>query len=44
MRVKTVDIFDPQCGKWTTGPSMAARRSTLGVAELNHKIYAVSHI
>jgi kelch-like protein 2/3 len=42
LRVKTVDIFDPQTGKWTSGPPMNARRSTLGVAVLNNKIYAVS--
>lgn len=41
LRVKTVDIFDPASGKWLSGPSMNARRSTLGVAVLDNKIFAV---
>ena len=41
LRVKTVDIFDPQTGKWSSAPPMNARRSTLGVAVLSGRIYAV---
>lgn len=41
LRVRTCDIFTPQTGKWSSGPPMNARRSTLGVAVLDDKIYAV---
>lgn len=39
--MKTVDIFDPANGKWLSGPPMNARRSTLGVAVLDNKIFSV---
>ena len=26
LRVKTVDVFDPQTGKWSSAPPMNARR------------------
>ena len=41
LRVRTVEVYDPQKDAWTTCPSMEARRSTLGVAVLNGCIYAV---
>ena len=41
LRVKTVDEYDPNLDTWTSIASMEARRSTLGVAVLNHRIYAV---
>ena len=39
--MKTVDEYDPTHDTWTSIASMEARRSTLGVAVLNHRIYAV---
>lgn len=39
--MRTVDVYDASLDQWTTGASMEARRSTLGVAVLNDCIYAV---
>ena len=39
--MKTVDEYDPTRDTWTSIASMEARRSTLGVAVLNNRIYAV---
>lgn len=44
LRVKTVEVYDTQSDSWSTGPPMSARRSTLGVAVLGNKIYAVISI
>ena len=41
LRVKTVDEYDPNRDTWTPIANMEARRSTLGVAVLNNRIYAV---
>nr|CAI5861458.1 unnamed protein product [Callosobruchus analis] len=41
LRVKTVDVYDPALDTWSSCDSMEARRSTLGVAVLEGKIYAV---
>jgi hypothetical protein len=41
MRVRTVDVYDTVRDQWMNGPSMDARRSTLGVATLGGRIYAV---
>lgn len=41
LRVRTVDVYDPQLDTWTTSGNMQARRSTLGVAVVNNCIYAV---
>lgn len=41
LRVRTVDVYDPEQDKWSTVAPMEARRSTLGVAVLNGSIYAV---
>ena len=37
----TVDEYDPVRDVWISAPNMEARRSTLGVAMLNDRIYAV---
>ena len=36
-----MDKYDPLTDCWTPGPSMEARRSTLGAAVLRDKLYAV---
>ena len=36
-----MDEYDPNLDTWTSIASMEARRSTLGVAVLNNRIYAV---
>jgi len=41
LRVKTVEAFDPKNGQWSSAAPMNARRSTLGVAIINQRIYAV---
>ena len=41
LRVRTVDVYDPIRNMWSSVASMEARRSTLGVAVLNNRIYAV---
>uniref|UniRef100_H2Y7B3 BTB domain-containing protein n=1 Tax=Ciona savignyi TaxID=51511 RepID=H2Y7B3_CIOSA len=41
LRVRTVDKYDPMTDCWTAGPSMEARRSTLGAAVLQNMLYAV---
>ena len=40
-KVRTVDEYDPVRDVWISAPNMEARRSTLGVAMLNDRIYAV---
>jgi len=40
-RVRTVDSYDPQTGRWAACPAMDARRSTLGLGVLDRKIVAV---
>ena len=37
----SVDIYDPIKSEWSLGPQMEARRSTLGAAVLNGRLYAV---
>ena len=39
--MRTVDKYDPLTDCWTTGPSMDARRSTLGAAVLHDMLFAV---
>ena len=39
--MRTVDEYDPVRDVWISAPNMEARRSTLGVATLNDRIYAV---
>lgn len=42
LRVRTVDLYEPNLDQWFPAPDMETRRSTLGVAVLNNYIYAVS--
>ena len=42
LRVRTVDLYEPNLDQWFPAPDMETRRSTLGVAVLNNLIYAVS--
>ena len=39
--MRTVEVYDPAKDAWSPAPSMEARRSTLGAARMNGKIYAV---
>ncbi|KZS14979.1 RING canal kelch protein [Daphnia magna] len=41
LRVRTVDLYEPNLDQWFPAPDMETRRSTLGVAVLNNCIYAV---
>ena len=41
LRVRTVDLYEPNLDQWFPAPDMESRRSTLGVAVLNNCIYAV---
>lgn len=41
LRVRTVDVYDPNTDSWSTSSNMQARRSTLGVAVVNNILYAV---
>ena len=41
LRIRTVDLYDPQADSWQACVNMEVRRSTLGVAVLNDCIYAV---
>lgn len=42
LRVRTVDLYEPNLDQWFPATDMETRRSTLGVAVLNNLIYAVS--
>lgn len=44
LRVRTVDVYDPNTDTWQVAPSMEARRSTLGVAVIDSCIYAVCNL
>ena len=41
LRVRTVDLYEPNLDQWFPAPDMNSRRSTLGVAVLNNCIFAV---